>query len=497
MSIVLAHPTGNQVFRHLAAGMHRHNELAAVATCLRWNPKQREWLDRLFPPAIRRELRRRSFDEVWAAGMRTRPQREAARLLLQRLGRLGGRGPSLKWGSVDAVYVDFDQWVSRHIADWATATEGGAVYAYEDAAVATFGAARELGLHCAYDLPIAYWEAGLPLLLEEAARLPDWAPTITGLTDSQDQLDRRIHELELADLVVCPSEFVAKSLPDWASSKEVVVAPFGSPPGPASAIASATFQARRERAAAGEPLRVLFAGSMGQRKGLADLFAAVTRLRRRDVELVVMGTPLQNMAFYKRHFADFRYEPGRPHADVLSLMRSCDALCLPSLVEGRALVMQEAMSQGLPLIITPNTGGEDLLSQAPSKSTVLRGRGGEQLPGWPSAQGRSSVATGLAGEPRGNSEERARGDTGGVSGRGRTTARAAPDLVYGRSPTGFLVPIRAPEKIAEAIDWLADHRSEAVEMGNASLLKAASYAWETYGDTIMAAMKTLPNSRRA
>jgi hypothetical protein len=59
------------------------------------------------------------------------------------------------------------------------------------------------------------------------------------------------------------------------------------------------------------------------------------------------------------------------------------------------------------------------------------------------------------------------------------------------------VPIRAPEKIAEAIDWLADHRSEAVEMGNASLLKAASYAWETYGDTIMAAMKTLPNSRRA
>jgi len=42
-------------------------------------------------------------------------------------------------------------------------------------------------------------------------------------------------------------------------------------------------------------------------------------------------------------------------------MRTCDVFCLPSIVEGRALVMQEAMSQGLPLIITANTGGEDLI----------------------------------------------------------------------------------------------------------------------------------------
>jgi glycosyltransferase involved in cell wall biosynthesis len=42
-------------------------------------------------------------------------------------------------------------------------------------------------------------------------------------------------------------------------------------------------------------------------------------------------------------------------------MRTCDLLCLPSIVEGRALVMQEAMSQGLPIIITPNTGGSDLI----------------------------------------------------------------------------------------------------------------------------------------
>ena len=32
-------------------------------------------------------------------------------------------------------------------------------------------------------------------------------------------------------------------------------------------------------------------------------------------------------------------------------------------MEGRALVQQEALSCGLPIIVTPNTGGEDLVEE--------------------------------------------------------------------------------------------------------------------------------------
>lgn len=42
-------------------------------------------------------------------------------------------------------------------------------------------------------------------------------------------------------------------------------------------------------------------------------------------------------------------------------MGSCDVLVLPSIVEGRALVQQEAMACGLPVIATPNAGVEDLI----------------------------------------------------------------------------------------------------------------------------------------
>ena len=36
---------------------------------------------------------------------------------------------------------------------------------------------------------------------------------------------------------------------------------------------------------------------------------------------------------------------------------------LPSIIEGRALVQQEALSCGLPIITTPNAGGADLIEE--------------------------------------------------------------------------------------------------------------------------------------
>ena len=44
-------------------------------------------------------------------------------------------------------------------------------------------------------------------------------------------------------------------------------------------------------------------------------------------------------------------------------MKEHDALVLPSIVEGRALVQQEALACGIPLIITPNAGGKDLIKE--------------------------------------------------------------------------------------------------------------------------------------
>ena len=73
-----------------------------------------------------------------------------------------------------------------------------------------------------------------------------------------------------------------------------------------------------------------------------------------------MGTPLMEMRFYRKQFDDFTYSHlGQQRCPQAYENLSCTVL--PSIVEGRALVMQEAMSQGMVLLVTANTGGEDLV----------------------------------------------------------------------------------------------------------------------------------------
>jgi glycosyltransferase involved in cell wall biosynthesis len=229
-----------------------------------------------------------------------------------------------------------------------------------------FETAHHLGLRRIYDLPIAYWETAQHLLREEARRYPEWEPTLGGTRDSDEKLARKTRELDLAETVICPSTFVLDSLPEAArSSKKCVVAPFGSPP-----PVDGTYESYR----GSEKVRFLFAGALTQRKGLADLFAALKMVKSGRAELVLMGSPILPISFYRKEFSDFVYEPPRPHAAVLRLMRSCDVLVLPSIVEGRALVQQEAMACGLPLIVTRNAGGEDLIIEGQTGFLVPAGK---------------------------------------------------------------------------------------------------------------------------
>ena len=354
MKVVFSHPTGNQNVRAVLSSLFRTNTLAEFNTTIAINPSNT--FIQLLSADIRNNWMRRTYP-VPATFINNYPLLELARLFLPKIGLKKITEHEFGWASIDAVYKNLDKIVSRRLPDLALKNKATAVYAYEDGALATFKKAKQLGLKCIYDLPIAYWETGRKLMTEEAERLPHWAETLAGgILDSKEKLERKTQELQLADVVIGPGKFVIDSLPAWAKEKEVLMASFGSPE-----VKETYIKGEIKKSKVNRPLRVLFAGSMSQRKGLGDLFAAMKILNRPDVELVVMGSLISSMKFYKSQYADFTYEAGRRNEAVLALMRSCDLLCLPSIVEGRALVMQEAMSQGLPLIITPNTGGADLI----------------------------------------------------------------------------------------------------------------------------------------
>jgi glycosyltransferase involved in cell wall biosynthesis len=397
-SLWLSHPTGNVFVRALLRGLHvsewDYHFFSALAFA-----SGRRWMEFL-PRSARAELSRRTY-EIPADRISTQPMREGARLLAQRFGKTQVRGGGSF--SVDAVYESLDRFVAKSLER--TANRPDSIYAYEDGALASFEAAARCGVRRVYDLPILYWETAKKILEAEAERLPAWEPTLGATRDSTAKLERKSRELELADVVVCPSRSVLESLPaQIRSAKKCIVAHFGSP----APIPRAESRSSK--------LRVLFAGQMSQRKGLADVFAAMKMLRRTDVELVVLGTPILPLQFYRSICPDFVHESARHHQGVLEVMASCDVLVLPSLVEGRALVQQEALACGLPIIVTENAGAADLIE---------------------------------AGK------------------------------------TGFLVPIRSPEAIAEKIDWFASQRIGLEEMRGECRKKAAAYTWKAYAGMIL------------
>ena len=102
---------------------------------------------------------------------------------------------------------------------------------------------------------------------------------------------------------------------------------------------------------------------MSQRKGLADLFSALKILKTHHVSLTIVGQPAMPISFYRAQHADFKHIPSCSNDTVKSIMRSHDILILPSIVEGCALVQLEALSCGLPIMITRNTGGEDFIDE--------------------------------------------------------------------------------------------------------------------------------------
>ena len=343
LNLLLAHPTGNTFFRAAARAFHSAGWLRELHSCICWD--QTSHFSQRLPQSLVDQLQRRSFDDVPIHLQHSHPWREVGRLASASLPLGWRRGHVQGPFSVDGVYRSFD----RHVAARLPQLNGlEAVYAYEDGALRTFQAARALGLRRIYDLPIGYWRAARQIFEEEAQHKPEWACTLTGLNDSPAKLARKDQEIQLAELVIVPSEFVRSTLVEHhAPAAPITVVPFGSPaPRPDLPV----------RPNSG-PLRVLYVGSLGQRKGLSYALDAVESLGA-QVSLTLIGRiaaaeciPL--MAAVTRH----RWIETLPYPQILEQMRQHDVLVLPSLFEGYALVISEALSQGLPVMITPNTGG--------------------------------------------------------------------------------------------------------------------------------------------
>lgn len=241
--------------------------------------------------------------------------------------------------------------------DWGRATS---VYTFNGAALEILEAAQRRGILAVLEQTIAPRETQIQLLCSEQEAYPAWVKHRVEYPHEQEFIDRQHAEWSKADAIICGSEFVRQEIARCQGpSDRCRVVPYG--------YSGAPVQPRAPRDPA-RPLRVLTVGEVGLRKGSVYVLAAAKALgHRADFRMV---GPIGVSALAEAELRRFVQLVGPiPRAEIGSHYRWADVFLLPSLCEGSATVVYEALWSGLPVIATPNTG-----------SVVRHGRDGFLVP---------------------------------------------------------------------------------------------------------------------
>jgi D-inositol-3-phosphate glycosyltransferase len=268
-------------------------------------------------------------------GSLSRPVREAVRVR-----------PTLAWGAVRVPYkllgsraLDLhDRMVARRLPR--LAGEIDIVHTWPQGALHTLECAARLGIPTVLERPGAHTRFVFETVRQECRRLGVELPPNHEYVYSTRSLQREEAEFELADYLLCPSEFVVWTHRiNGVPQEKLVRHTYGFDervyyPGPSTNE--------------DHGLRVLFVGLCAVAKGLH--FALEAWLKSPASEtgtLRIAGTFLPS---YQEKLAPMLAHPSirvlGHRSDVPELMRKGDILVLPSLAEGFGLVIAEAMASG-------------------------------------------------------------------------------------------------------------------------------------------------------
>jgi glycosyltransferase involved in cell wall biosynthesis len=173
-------------------------------------------------------------------------------------------------------------------------------------------------------------------------------------------LRRNVEELYLADVIVAPSNYSRNSYTDPELIKKVKVNLLG---------ANLPYRCRTPKKTSG--FVILMVGNDFMRKGTHYLIEAFKLIDRSDAELWIRGNVPE---FYRKLISDDRIRviPAVTKNKLMELYLAADVFVQPSIDEGFGMTVLEALSFGLPLVVTENVGAKDLLNEKVSIQVPIR-----------------------------------------------------------------------------------------------------------------------------
>ncbi|MCX7906588.1 MAG: glycosyltransferase family 4 protein [Bacteroidetes bacterium] len=177
-------------------------------------------------------------------------------------------------------------------------------------------------------------------------------------------IDREETEYRLADYIVVLSSFAFRSFVEQGvPSDKLKILPLGArldtfrPP-------PEVIQARIQRIISGAPLRVLYVGAISYRKGFWDLARIILSLQGGPFEFRLAGplTP-EATTLLKVLKGKAEWIGKRPQRELPNVYKWADVFIFPTIEDGYAVVLAQAMASGLPVLSTSNCSAPDLIQE--------------------------------------------------------------------------------------------------------------------------------------
>ena len=225
------------------------------------------------------------------------------------------------------------------------------VHTWPMAARETLKTARRLGIPTVLERPNAHTRFAYEVVKRECERLGVTMPPDHEHTYNEEILRKEEEEYELADRLLCPSDFVARSFLEAGFPQEKLARhQYGFDD---SLFFPAPQPRERKR-----PLSMLFVGGCAPRKGVHyALEAWLKSPAHLDGIFRIAGDFIPG---YADRLSGMLSDPSVQvlghRKDVPELMRESDVLILPSIEEGSALVTSEARGCGCVLLVSEAAG---------------------------------------------------------------------------------------------------------------------------------------------
>ena len=284
--------------------------------------------------------------------------------------RVAGRRVPHRTLGVDRAYRWHDRMVARALRRAAPAPD--VVHAWPGGCLATFAAARRAGVVSLREAPSPHTASAFERAGRAAADLGLEVPVGHSHRDDPQRLATENAEFDAADLVLAPSDYVVRTFVERGYAPERLVRHrYGFDP--------VAFPAPPERDP-GRPFTFAFVGRGEPNKGLHDALRAFV-----DAGLSGTGRFLicgRIQPDYRTVIAGLLQQAGAEElgfvTDIGAVLRGADVLVLPTVTEGSALVVFEAMASGAVPVVSDAAGapvdhGVDGLVHAAGDVAALTG----------------------------------------------------------------------------------------------------------------------------